>query len=954
MTRIYLTIFFYLIFTGTHLNAQFWHSTWFSDKPAGLDNANLREVFFLDNQNGWAGGLYGEYYKTTDGGLTWQNLYHQFVNQNRITGIYYSSPTNGFTHAGANVQYSTINGGASWQLKSYVDYVNDIFYISTNNGWTVGNFGTHAKINTTTDGGSTWSTVTIYNIPTLRKVFFINLNRGWTVGDNGTILGTTDGGANWTTLTSGTTEDLQSVFFITPNRGWTVGTNGTILFTTDGGVTWAAQTSGTISTINDVVFTSLNNGWFIYSSGIKATTDGGVTWTNQTSSATAALYDIEAISATHLCAVGLEGNIVTSFDGGATWTKSYAPDGQFFGVEMIDESVAFAVGDEGAIKTTNGGGIWAPVTLPVGSTNVLYDVEFINSNTGWICGANGDILKTTDGGNSWVLQTTPTIQILYDLTFIDANRGWAVGGLGTILTTSNGGTTWTAQVSSTANNLYSVFFLDANRGWAGGLGPTLLTTINGGATWTPVTTGLTTTIEDIHFHSANTGFITGGFGIRRTTDGGVTWTQPSTVSKINAIEFKNANEGWIVGDNLSYRYTSDGGATWIAGDMSDISTPTLHETHDISLFGNKGIAVGEKEFEPTIFLLSCDARINTVLSSVAVTQTQDASKKEYFGNDNCGSLIARVYPWSTNAVSGNVTAKVWNDAVQNGQFVKRHYEIQPATNPTTSVAAITLYFTDADFAAFNSVNSIKLPLSTDAPSVQDIGKANLRIEKRQGTSSDGSGNLNTYTGTATTLNPSDDNIVWNGNYWEVTFNTVGFSGFWIKTLTGTLPLKLISFTGRHHNNNNILQWVTENEVNTDHFEIERSEDGITFSKIGVVQAAGNTHTQTTYYFTDSTLQKNYYFYRLHMLVQDGSAHNSSVIRIGSDNFMQLFVYPNPASEKLFVSNVIGIQPYQLYDASGRLLSSGKVSSQNPISIDRLIPGLYFIIINNMRIKFIKQ
>jgi hypothetical protein len=58
------------------------------------------------------------------------------------------------------------------------------------------------------------------------------------------------------------------------------------------------------------------------------------------------------------------------------------------------------------------------------------------------------------------------------------------------------------------------------------------------------------------------------------------------------------------------------------------------------------------------------------------------------------------------------------------------------------------------------------------------GKANLRIEKRTGTSSDGTGNINTY-GTASTIDPADADIIWNATTtrWEVSFDVTGFSGF---------------------------------------------------------------------------------------------------------------------------------------------------------------------------------
>ena len=86
----------------------------------------------------------------------------------------------------------------------------------------------------------------------------------------------------------------------------------------------------------------------------------------------------------------------------------------------------------------------------------LKTVKFINALTGWVAGGNGAILKTTDGGNNWSLQTSGTTKTLRSIFFLDANNGWACGDGGTIITTSNGGTTWSAQTSPYTSQYYAV------------------------------------------------------------------------------------------------------------------------------------------------------------------------------------------------------------------------------------------------------------------------------------------------------------------------------------------------------------------------------------------------------------------------------------------------------------------------------------------------------------------
>ncbi|MBL0146377.1 MAG: T9SS type A sorting domain-containing protein [Chitinophagaceae bacterium] len=111
------------------------------------------------------------------------------------------------------------------------------------------------------------------------------------------------------------------------------------------------------------------------------------------------------------------------------------------------------------------------------------------------------------------------------------------------------------------------------------------------------------------------------------------------------------------------------------------------------------------------------------------------------------------------------------------------------------------------------------------------------------------------------------------------------------------PVKLISFTGTIQNNNAaLLRWETDNELNSNRFEIERSDDGIYYSKRGIVNAAGTSTQRQMYQFTDplNTLSKIVY-YRLRIIDINGKFENSKVIalRLSGSNFDNYVVYPNP-------------------------------------------------------------
>ncbi|MBK8550694.1 MAG: hypothetical protein IPL53_06385 [Ignavibacteria bacterium] len=73
------------------------------------------------------------------------------------------------------------------------------------------------------------------------------------------------------------------------------------------------------------------------------------------------------------------------------------------------------------------------VTQSSGTTASFRDVEFINRNTGWACGHGGIIVKTTNGGKSWVNQPNPAVnKILSSICPVDSNVVYCVGWFETL------------------------------------------------------------------------------------------------------------------------------------------------------------------------------------------------------------------------------------------------------------------------------------------------------------------------------------------------------------------------------------------------------------------------------------------------------------------------------------------------------------------------------------------
>lgn len=236
--------------------------------------------------------------------------------------------------------------------------------------------------------------------------------------------------------------------------------------------------------------------------------------------------------------------------------------------------VAYDIGRESfVLKSTNFGNTWTFVTsqpfLPNDNLTAIY---FVNELTGWVAGSGGRILKTTDGGNSWINQTDSSFYIggINDLYFKDVNNGFASGAssLGkTILKTTNGGTTWTGVDGLPTNTLYNMYWKDNNNAWVVGTSVTFHRTTDGGNTWTTSTvTGGTGTLYDIKEAGNNTFYMAGANGrVYKSTDGGVTFSQAGLTGAggaLYALECINESTVIATGSNGVTVKTTNGGTNW--------------------------------------------------------------------------------------------------------------------------------------------------------------------------------------------------------------------------------------------------------------------------------------------------------------------------------------------------------------------------------------------------------
>lgn len=162
--------------------------------------------------------------------------------------------------------------------------------------------------------------------------------------------------------------------------------------------------------------------------------------------------------------------------------------------------------------------------------------------------------------------------------------------------------------------------------------------------------------------------------------------------------------------------------------------------------------------------------------------TAAVNKGKNYLTTSC-DFVAMVEKDASSTLNGHISAKVWVNSAEK-THVSRRYELTPETNPAEASAKVTLYFSQSEFDNYNATNTVKLPTSP----TDEAGKANVLVDKFRGVSSDNSGTSASYSGGHTTLQPGANNVKWNPTYqyWEVSFDTRGFSGFFLRTSSSVL------------------------------------------------------------------------------------------------------------------------------------------------------------------------
>ena len=167
---------------------------------------------------------------------------------------------------------------------------------------------------------------------------------------------------------------------------------------------------------------------------------------------------------------------------------------------------------------------------------------------------------------------------------------------------------------------------------------------------------------------------------------------------------------------------------------------------------------------------------------------------------------------------------------------------------------------------------------------------------------------------------------------------------------GTLPVALSAFNASIINGSNTLNWTTTSESNNAGFEIESSQDGASFSKIGFVASKAlnnNSSVALTYSFSDRKALSGTTYYRLKQLDLDGQFKHSEIKAINNSLVKDAVfsVFPNPTTNYVdVVSPLADLNGYEyvLFSANGKKIKTQGLKSNTQLSLSGLNPAIYIL------------
>lgn len=420
----------------------------------------------------------------------------------------------------------------------------------------------------TSDGGKTWVSLAQAD-NTFGQISFTSTTQGWRIA-GGWVVATSDGGRSWTPLNvyrkTGRAIQIQRVDEL---NGWVLGYENGFYWTNDGGETWQKKPDPLpercSTSSNPLFFLDTKRGWAVAGYG-EGCGDA-------------------------------EKKVIKTLDGGETWQSIYSADLETLessNFPHIPESLSFSnpqhgwlTGDHKLFETQDGGYTWQKVVGQYEKAH-LRNPDLISPRQGFILGNAGmgfgtdALFKSNDDGKSWQ-QIFPNIVPLGDISFFGAKNGVGIGlvdDMGAVLKTIDGGQSWVKMGTLGPRIVLTqaMSFPDKVHGWVMAVEcvhfrpvqvcdfiSTLYRTVDGGQTWQRLPrpeNSLNRGGNSLSFVTPQVGFLVEAGSLYKSMDGGESWTKcPDAPANLQEISFADPLSGSVLAEDKVYS-TQDGCLTW--------------------------------------------------------------------------------------------------------------------------------------------------------------------------------------------------------------------------------------------------------------------------------------------------------------------------------------------------------------------------------------------------------
>lgn len=401
----------------------------------------IKDVDFLNEDEGFAMTIRGTVWKTADGGMSWDSLFSTTETSFNLEML---NASDGYIFGRKKLQ-KTMDAWQNWESLDITDFnatsIKGAEVISPTEMYAIASAPT---IYRSTDDGLTWEDIDLPN-------YIYNSSQKLKVKDDG---------APWVTTTyktlakriSGTNEfidvfaadkhNLRYTHMLDDLNGFAGGSGYNLLKTSDGGHTW---TLGNNHGPHNHAMAEDSQGNLYYCrgyGGVYKSTDSGANW-NQSLSAAGFIETVQVLPNDKIIASNaqVDQSIYTSVDAGNTWSEQAFPlANDMEGIYFRNATEGYFWTEDSIAYTADGGQNWSYPDLP--RISYIQDIDFVNDTHGWIVG-RGFILKTIDGGQNWA-------ELPYSVTypsfviFLDEERGYTSDNSGNLLLyTQDGGDNWT-------------------------------------------------------------------------------------------------------------------------------------------------------------------------------------------------------------------------------------------------------------------------------------------------------------------------------------------------------------------------------------------------------------------------------------------------------------------------------------------------------------------------------